>query len=194
LTAYSTQRDAFTENHQRILEAIAGQVGQALKDSIVFDQKEQERLQRQISGLPDFKQVEGIVAAELNSQSSRTGLSILHVDIRQANRASALTDAGISAVLDAVRRGLRDVDMLFRSGDHSLLALLPATDRETALDVSATIRENLDTIAPSHNIAGNVILGAASAPSDGMTLNALIDAARRRATTPISGNRPPSVH
>jgi GGDEF domain-containing protein len=187
-------RDAFTENHRRILEAIAGQVGQTLKDSILLDQKEQERLERQISGLPDIKQVESVVEAELNAQAFRTGLAIIHVDIRHPHRAAALTDAGMAAVLDAVRQGLRDADMLFRSGDHSLLAVLPATDRESAAEIAAAIRQNLGAVAASHSVAASIVLGAASAPSDGQTLTGLIETAKRRVTGAVTGNRPPSVH
>lgn len=194
LTVYSTMRDAFTENHQRILEAIAGQVGQTLKDSILLDQKEQERLERQISGLPDIKQVESVVEAELSAQAFRTGLAVIHVDIRYPNRTAPPTDASMAAILGAVRQGLRDADMLFRSGDHTLLAVLPATDRETAAEIAATIRRNLGKVAASHSVAASIGLGAASAPSDGSTLTGLIETAKRRMTGTIGGTWPSSVH
>jgi putative nucleotidyltransferase with HDIG domain len=192
LTAYSTQREAFSENHQRILEAVAGQVAQALKDSVILDRKEQERIQ-DISGLPDFRQVESLVTAELGAQGFGNGFGIIQIEIRNATQGSGSTQTGSSEILQAVRGELRNSDMLFRVAEGGLLVLLPNTDSETASSLAQRIRDRLRPIS-SGGVTFNATLGVASAPVDGTALSALIDTAKHRARERGVGSQPRSVH
>jgi putative nucleotidyltransferase with HDIG domain len=194
LTAYSTQRAAFSENHQRILEAVASQVAQTLKDSVALDQKEQERIQNEISGLPDFRQLESLVAAELGTQAFRNGLGIIQVEIPSPNRSNAPGESLTSAMLEAVRVVLRGGDMVFRAGENSLLVLLPDTDSNTALNLAGQIRDRLRLVTSRSGAAVSAVVGVACAPGDGTALPTLIDTAKQRAASSSMGNRPPSVH
>ena len=192
LTAYSTQRDGFTEEHQRILEAVAGQVGQTLKDSLLFDREREQQLRDQITGLPNLDQLERFISAELSAPALRTGLAILHIDLRP-NRSGMVSESIISSLVTVVRRGLRGADMLFRSGESTLVALMTSTDRATAVDVMNQVCEQLRT---SHQLTNfpHAVVGVASAPTDGVTLPVLLDAARRQPTAISLGSSPPSVH
>jgi putative nucleotidyltransferase with HDIG domain len=194
LTAYSTQREAFTEDHQRVVEAVAGQVGQTLKDSLLFDQRREER-QDQVGALPTLQQLEKLVAAELTAPGVRTGLAIIHIDIRGSNRSGAVTDATVSAVLEVVRRGLRSSDMLFKLGELTFVAVLTATDRQTAAGIADRVADQLRTFSSTQAGAfSNALVGVASAPTDGVTIPVLIDAAKRKPTSIQAGSHPPSVH
>ena len=194
LTAYSTLREGFTENHQRILEAVAGQVGHTLRDSMFLERQESERLQPHVSAPPDFKQVENVIASELGTQAFHEGFALIHLDIRSGGRGNVTTDAIALPVLEAVRKELRPADMLFRSGDRTLLALLPSTDTPLAMELAGRIRDRLRTLGSLAGPGISVVVGVAAAPADGMGLSHLIETANRRATTVEVGNRPPSVH
>jgi putative nucleotidyltransferase with HDIG domain len=193
ITAYSTQRDAFSENHQRILEAVAGQVAQALKDSVAFDRKEQQRTQEQISGLPEFRQLESVVAAELGAQAFRNGFGIIQVEIRTTAHGTSTDQSVSSTILQAVRSELRGGDMLFRVAEGGLLVVLPNTDSATAVALADRIRGRLPQ-ASSGGITVSALVGVASAPADGTALSALIDTARHRAREQSFGNQQGSVH
>ncbi len=194
LTAYSTQREAFTEDHQRIVEAVAGQVGQTLKDSLLFD-GEREQRQDQITALPNLQQLEKIVAAELTAPGVRTGLAILHIDVRGTNRSSAITDATVTAILNVVRHGLRSTDLLFRLNELTFVAVMTSTDRQTALGAADRVCDQLRKFSSTQAGAfSNALVGVATAPIDGVTIPVLVDAARRQPTIIHAGNHPPSVH
>jgi putative nucleotidyltransferase with HDIG domain len=195
LTAYSTQPTAFTEDHQRVLEAVAGQVGQTLKDSLIFDQERQERLRDQIIGLPNLQQLERFIAAELTAPTFRTGLAILLIDVRSTHRSNPVTDTTISGIVEVVRRGLRGGDMLFRLSETTLVALMTSTDHQTALEVSNRVCDHVRAMSATQvNTFPNVMVGTASAPADGVTLPVLIDAAKRQPTVIHPAAHPPSVH
>jgi putative nucleotidyltransferase with HDIG domain len=193
LTAYSTHRDAFTENHQRIFEAVAAQVAQAIKDSVILDRKEQARLQDQISGLPEFQQMESLVTSELGAQGLRNGFAIIQIEIRQYGHASASTQSASAAVLQEVRRELRNGDMLFRMAEADLLILLPNTDPDTASKLAKHIQDRLSLIS-SGGARIHPIVGVASAPVDGTALSTLVDTAKNRAHEQGFGQGPRSVH
>jgi putative nucleotidyltransferase with HDIG domain len=193
LTAYSTQRDTFTENHQRILEAVAGQVAQAVKDSVILDRKERERIQEQISGLPEFRQLESLVTAELGAQGFGNGFGIIQIELRTTNHTNIPSQSASSAILHAVRSELRNGDMLFRVAEAGLLVLLPNTDSETARRLADRIRDRLPPIS-SGGITVNAVVGVASAPVDGTALSTLVDTATHRAREQGFGNQPRSIH
>lgn len=192
LTIYSTQRDAFTENHQRILEAVAGQVGQTLKDSAHPQSTEKTRVHPPV--VVDAKHIESIVAAELGAHAYRSGLAIIQIDVRSIHRTISLSEGVLNAIREVVRRELRSDDLLVRADEGRLLALLPAMDSETASELAARVREGCRNSGVLSGTAANVLVGVASAPADGTTLPALIDVAERRAVATPLGTRPPSIH
>ena len=191
LTAYSTQHHGFTEDHQRVLEAVAGQVGQAIKDSLIFD-RERQPVRVQNGGLPNLEQLEMFIAAELSRPTLRTGLAILHIDLRP-NRAGSVNESIMPSLVAIVRSGLRGEDMLFRSGDSTMVALMTSMDRATAVDVMSRVSEQLRV---SLQLGGfpNGVIGVASAPADGVTLPVLLDVARRQSSSIFPDSLPPSVH
>jgi GGDEF domain-containing protein len=99
----------------------------------------------------------------------------------------------MSAVVAIVRSGLRGEDMLFRSGDSTMVALMTSMDRATAVDVMNRVSEQLRA---SNQLGGfpNAAIGVASAPADGVTLHVLLDAARRQSSAIDPEGLPPSVH
>jgi putative nucleotidyltransferase with HDIG domain len=195
LTAYSTQRDAFTEDHQRILEAVAGQVAQTLRASLQSEGEKHARLRDLMGGLPNVRQLEKFLETELTNSVSRAGLGLLCIDIRSTNRSGSVTDATLSAVVAVLREGLRGSDVLFRLDDSTLIVVLTSTDRQTASSVAEQTCEQLRKFVVSQGSAAtNIIVGTASAPTDGVTLPVLIDAAKRQATFIHPPSHPPSVH
>jgi diguanylate cyclase (GGDEF)-like protein len=195
LTAYSTQRDAFSEDHQRILEAVARQVGQTLKHAVIFDKERQERLRDQITGLPNLKQLERFIAAELRTPSLSGDLAIILIEIRSGIRSTTPADSVISSVAEIIRQGLGGADVLFRYSESALIVLMTSTDRRTAIHVAEGASERLSSfVAAAGAGAPSATLGVATAPADGLTLPDLVDAAKRQPVANPPRNHPPSVH
>jgi GAF domain-containing protein len=65
LTVYSTHREAFTEDHRRLVEVVARQVSQTVKHAVDFSRDNAEKLRDQLTGLPNRQHLERFVASEL---------------------------------------------------------------------------------------------------------------------------------
>ena len=204
LTVYSTHRDAFTEDHKRIIEVVARQVSETVKHAVDFERDRLVNYRDQLTGLPNLQHLERFVAAEIGSVSSPSALSIIFVDVdplkvNNTSHGRPLGDRVLAFVGDAIRRGLRGADVLFRYGSDELVVLLTQTEFDLAHGVASRIAARLvSEIAPDDESAvriASVTLGIASAPSDGTTLNELVTAARRRERPATESlNPPPLIH
>src|SRR5207245_8478612 len=61
LTLYSSTGDGFTEDHQRVLEAVAKQIGHTFKGAAEFDNSARRD---PLTGLPALKQVEQVMQSK----------------------------------------------------------------------------------------------------------------------------------
>jgi diguanylate cyclase (GGDEF)-like protein len=204
LSVYSTDRNAFTEDHRRIIEVISRQVSQAVKNAIDFEHDRAENLHDQLTGLPNLQHLERFIAAEMGTASGRTALSIVFVDVdslTSINRRFGWStgDQILAFVAEAIRRVLRGADVLFRYGNDEFVVLLAQTERPVAETIAARISDRIRTHSPNLSTADipevRLRLGVATAPEDGTDLEALVRAARQRErNTSEMEKRPPSVH
>jgi GGDEF domain-containing protein len=197
LTVYSTHRDAFTEEHRRIVEVIARQVSQTVRRALSFRRERTETFRDQLTGLPNRQHLERFVTSEL---SSAAGLpcSILLIDLtapleRLSSRASYSTFVGTAC--EAIRLGLRGADLLFTYEHGRFVALLTQSSPVTADGVLRRVAAGLEraTTADDGSRNPSVRVARASAPDDGRDLTQLINIAETRLLPATSLNRP-SIH
>src|SRR5437763_532445 len=147
LTVYSTHRDAFTEDHRRIVEVIARQVSQTVQRALGYRQEQSEKLRDELTGLPNRHHLERFVASEL---ASPAGLpcSILLLDIKPGSphKSRFVGSLGIGKVADRIRTGLRGGDLLFRYDADRFVVLLAQTDATTADVVSRHVFNGVDRL------------------------------------------------
>ena len=205
LTLYSTHRDAYTEDHRRVVEVVARQISPTVRDSALRDQHRVTGLGGQLAGLPNAQHLKRLVAFEMSGETFESTLSIILIQIaphkttrRRVSRLGG--DQALGAVADATRKVLRGGDVLFRYANSELLVLLTQTSAETAAQVALRISEKVDEYDPAPSGHENegiaVTLGIATAPSDGINVDSLIEAARGRQCDPSgeSHTNPRSVH
>jgi len=193
LTLYSSAIDGFTEDHRRIAEAVARQIGSTFKSAAEFDRSAQRDA---LTGLPTIKQLEHLVESTGAGDTSRASLLIIEVvALRQiaAAHGRTIADEVLRSVVNRARAGLRVADILFRSAEDTFVGLLNDTDYDTACAVAARTRECIrgETYSTS---SGNITVDAAvtcvCAPADGESLRELVTTVKIR-------NLPdwrPSVH
>jgi diguanylate cyclase (GGDEF)-like protein len=204
LTVYSTHREVFTEDHKRIAEVIGRQVSLTVKHAVQFQSERTKSLRDQLTGLPNAEHLRKFVASELTAGTTSAPLSFVLVDfdsLKAINKrySRAAGDQALGLVTDAIRRVLRGADILFRSASDEFVVLLTQTDRDAAETVAQRIREGVSAerlITTQEEVGISVSVAVASAPADGNTVDALIDAAKgRRSSQRVeSGSRPPSIH
>ena len=144
LTLYSTGTNAFSEEHQRVLEVVARQVAPIVKRASGFLNEHTSPVRDQYTGLPSIDHMPHLTGTVDGSQLPRP-VSVLLIDIdnlseinRQHGRQPA--DQVFSRVVAIARQNLRPSDFLFRQGGDELVALLLQTDRATASTIGSRIQ------------------------------------------------------
>jgi diguanylate cyclase (GGDEF)-like protein/putative nucleotidyltransferase with HDIG domain len=189
LTVYSTHREAFTEDHRRIVEVVARQVSETIRDSVEYQREQTEKLRDQLTGLPNRQHLERFVTSEL--AASGFPCSIILVNLTQAftTKASARVShpAIVGKITESARSSLRGADLLFRYDADRFVALLTQTDSATADAVGRRIASELGKLHGGEDdnaVIAAVRIGRATAPDDGSTLSDLLSVAENRPLPP----------
>jgi len=198
LTLYSTQVEAFAEDHRRIVEAIARHVAQTVRRAMDSSRTDSSVRDQQLAGLPNRHQLQRFIQAELSSSRGHVGLSLIFVSIRPRAGGNAAVARPSARVLDAIKGSLRDGDILFRYSDSDLVVLLTNTDSNGAVNVVSSmsahiVGETQPDDDPTQD--ATVSFGTASAPADGTSVESLLGAARSRQHRGLDlSSGPNSVH
>lgn len=191
LTVYSTHREAFTEDHQRIVEVVARQVSHTLRGAADYKRQHAEQLKDQFTGLPNREHLQRFIVSELSAPTGLPCSIVLLEIIRNRNRMSS--QYGISHVARAMRGALRGADLLFMYDEDRFVALLTQTTAQTADVLARKIATELVSTLAGDDTLPMFRLGIATAPEDGNKLGDLIRAAESRALPNPPNNRP-SIH
>lgn len=206
LTLYSSNRSAFTDDHRRILEAIARQVSHVLRSARDFDRGRAPAMRDSLTGLPNVERLRQFAASVTNAEGKLDGpCSVLFIDVdglkdvnRQHGRAAG--DKILAGVVHATRRTLRGADLLFRYRSDEFVVFLAQTDPHTARSIASRLEAAIrDTTfgPPSRGVTVSVTTGVASAPGDGFSFDDVVNQARLRAREKSPGGiqePPSSVH
>jgi putative nucleotidyltransferase with HDIG domain len=197
LTVYSPLRDAFREDHRRILEIVARQVSQTIQRAASFE-RERALKRDQATGLPNAHYLRRLVDAELSQLDAADQLSLILLSSKSAigsGRRNHLDTSNV--VVDVVRNALRQADILFRYDNQELVILLLRTDQASALAVARRVAAKIADTALGSSIVTDspFTIGMATAPTEGTELEQLLAAAQRQAYS-ISDfvHLPPSIH
>jgi len=140
LTLYSTAPNAFTDEHQRLIEAVSKQVSPIVQHFVPM-----RGSHRDVAvALPGLEHLLRLMQA-IGGQGLPTPTSLLLVEISSAdNRRRHAQDANESllrAVANIAQRNLRTSDLIFRHGPGELLILLLKTDLLEATSIGGRIQQ-----------------------------------------------------
>jgi putative nucleotidyltransferase with HDIG domain len=206
LTIYANDRNAFTENHRRVIEAVARQVAHTIRQTLGGSPQSHDAnpvVDR--SSLLSAHDLDKIVASELSDKGrqSRLSLIFIHVNtskVAKQGRHSEHCSQDVASATQSIRRAMRAGNLLFRHRDSDFVVLLTHTDFDAAAIVASRIATSVGGhSAASSNITNDrvqVTLSIATAPTDGITVSDLASAALSRETLgPFTvQSAPSSVH
>jgi putative nucleotidyltransferase with HDIG domain len=147
LSLYSPFRDAFTEDHKRIAEAVARQLTRTVLNARQFEQDRASSLRDPVTGPPNVEHLRRLFAVAASDDALvDDSISLLVVridDLRSINDqfGRAAGDQAIRSVVKATRATLRGADMLFRHDGSKLVVLLTQTDSPTSRAIARRVSE-----------------------------------------------------
>ncbi len=174
LTLYSSRKDAFSDDHQRIVELVAGQVANNVRQAVSVETPPTIGRDRPSPSRSIPSELARFFEHGRHLGFSGGGFSLLLIaggQLRIAEGQGGIEQLRASQTINSLRASLRSSDLLFQDGDE-YVALLPETDGDDCRVVADKLRKNLVTTT--------VLIGGATSPADGVTLSDLLTAARSR--------------
>jgi len=142
LTLYSTGINAFSEEHQRVIEVVSRQVAPIVRRSTAMSDTRATR--SKLDELPSIEHLRQFTEAIGISVLPRpTSILLVAIDTgSEAGRplSAQLDDVRLINVVEIVKRHLRWGDLLFRRGSNELIVLLLKTDVLAATSIGARIQ------------------------------------------------------
>ena len=205
LSLYSTNREAFSEEHQRIVEVVARQVGPVVQQSLQFDRTKQSAFRDQLTGLPNLEQFHEFARSRANLDPAP--MSLIFIDVNSLRDINAtygptLEHDALNDVVACTRKHIRPADVLFRYGSDEFVVVQFQTDKVLAAAMGARIRQAIESQAVGElgRVKVRVRVGVSAIPEDGESLELLVVAARRRigltqdGHTELPGQPPGAIH
>jgi putative nucleotidyltransferase with HDIG domain len=188
LSLYSSNKDAYSEEHERILEVIARQVSGTVREAQITERARKESFKDRTTGLPNLNHLVDFIEAQLADTARHHPFCLIVVKF--VGRDLIPTTEEMEAAITAVKRTLRPADLLFRSGLDELAGLLLNTERKGAEPIASRVGTALTQLANDGTIA-SFRIGLACGPTDAAHSQQLLGFARDRAAG--SGSIPPTA-
>jgi putative nucleotidyltransferase with HDIG domain len=197
LTLYSSRPGVFSDEHRRIIEAIARQTSPALRRAIESDSDRGLSLHN-AAGSRNVAVLQEFIATEFASLS-QVSLLVIRVKSLGAGSVDVRSDPVqrvLAHIENVIRCNLRRADVLFRYSIDLFLVLLVQTDASTASVLSERISKGIaehlltsDTTDTPH-----VTVGLATAPRDGHSIESLVSTASARERLVLEPPSRSSIH
>ena len=197
LALYRIERDAFTTDHLRILQALGSKLGLAVENALLFRQVESSATIDYLTGLPNARSLFIQLDNEL-ARCRREGvpLTVLVCDLddfKAINDQHGHLDGNrvLKAVAHAFRRQCREYDLVARMGGDEFVAVLPGLPAgEAAHRVEQVRRAVLQEAQAETSLPLSISIGAAHYPEDGADTESLLAAADRKMYSTKRARRP----
>lgn len=191
LTLYSTQTNAFNDEHRRLIEAIARQVAQPLRDALEFGWGRHPDQGDKPADGPAMQQLDAVIERFLTRTNS-CHLAILSAQ-PESSGSEGLIDEIFEGVAESVKR--RNEHVVVRLDGARIVLLSSSNITGSKDDVLFVVQECVAVIDYSKLSSLRLSIGFSLAPEDGQSASQLVVAAEaRRAPVHFVPSRRPSIH
>jgi len=189
LTLYQGERDAFSNDHLRILLAVSHKVALSIENALKFQQAQSTASTDYMTGLPNARSL----FLHLDSELSRcrrlnSSLVVLVSDMngfKQVNDKLGHLEGNrlLSCVADKLKECCREYDYVARMGGDEFVLVLPGLEEDqiaAKIEKLQAITAEAGQIVGIGDIALGLSIGHAIFPHDGMDADHLLSEADRR--------------
>jgi diguanylate cyclase (GGDEF)-like protein len=199
LTLYSQSENGFNDDHRRVAEAIAKQIGHTFRSAMDADASNNRDT---VTGLPNIAQLEHMLRPH-NQTGTHAPIefALLLIDVvglKDINTVHGREagDQTLCHVVEQTRRTIRIGDILFRYRSDEFIVFLSGADAQEALRLAKGIEESISaqplSLANQITLSIETTVTPVSFPADGTALSDLITVARSRGNRQVSSEG--SIH
>ncbi|MBE0659517.1 MAG: diguanylate cyclase [Bryobacteraceae bacterium] len=186
LALYHAERDAFSRDHLRILQAVSSKIALAVENALKFKQAETSAVTDFLTGLPNARSLFLQLDAEIaRCQSMNLPLAVLVCDVdnfKQINDELGHLEGNkaLKAVAGTLVHQCRETDYVARMGGDEFVLLLPGMPKDRIAErIERMQRMVLDYTRAETGMPLSVSIGSASLPEDGTDAESLLATADR---------------
>jgi diguanylate cyclase (GGDEF)-like protein/putative nucleotidyltransferase with HDIG domain len=199
LTLYAKDSNAFNDDHRRIIEVVARQIGHTFRRAPEFDVGQRRD---ELTGLPNARQLHALVKSSIDDSAS-ANFALLLIEFKDLRLVSlehgrSAGDALLRHVVKIAQSSLRFADILFRHTDDEFVAFLNATDGDTARGLGRRIETSIAcrpmSLTDGRALRIAVAVSSACCPADGRSLRELLTAARQISSAQLGAPDDLSIH
>lgn len=203
LTLYSSAKNAFNEDHRRIIEAVSRQVSGTLRNALHFEDRKRSTLRDELTGLPSIERLWNITSSlGERGPAEAEGAAIILVDVdrlHQINQRFGRSggDDVLARVAATIHRSLEGSELLFRNPGDEFVVFLARADRAHAERRAGAIRRAVaeaEIASPLGTTPVSVSVAVASVPADGKSIDIALGAAQGRLHGRHTPPEPGSIH
>jgi putative nucleotidyltransferase with HDIG domain len=154
VSLYSSKTEAFSDEHQRILEVIASQISIALCEISSTQMQKNVTLIDSAPALPGVTHLTELLRSYAKGHQSERAVGVLLVTAPSRSRHG---ESEHKILTESVRRALRSGDLLFSVEGYKLAVVLLDTERRTAELLRKRVEANISSTSP-HQSEFSVVL------------------------------------
>jgi diguanylate cyclase (GGDEF)-like protein/putative nucleotidyltransferase with HDIG domain len=188
LTLYHAAKDAFNNDHLRVLLALSSKVSLSIENALKYRQAESSATTDYLTGLPNARSLFLHLDAELSrSKRNNTLVAVLVCDLdgfKQVNDRHGHLEGNkvLQSVAQGLSEGCREYDYVARMGGDEFVLILPGLEEASVQAKALALREMAETRG-SQVCGENIVslsVGEAFYPRDGLDAEQLLAEADRR--------------
>ncbi|UCH35601.1 MAG: diguanylate cyclase [Armatimonadota bacterium] len=187
ISLYHTQKQVFTEDHQRLLSIVARQASLAVENAREFERTKESALTDNLTGLPNARCLYMLLEQEMSrARRQEQPLSLLGLDVDDFKSINDTFghQAGDQTLCELGRifqHAVREYDVVARHAGDEFFVVLPATGHDQARVIAdriqAAVRDHRPRFRNNQAVRLRVSIGVATFPDEAEDLHALIAAA-----------------
>jgi putative nucleotidyltransferase with HDIG domain len=155
MSVYSTTKDAFTEEHLRVLEVVAAQVASVIAEIGARERGRLSRVTDSLFGLPGSDDLMRFLGSHRATRDPEDSISAIVV---MTSARARNVEGAVLALVDATRRAVRYGDALYGLSESAFAAILLHTDHDTADSLRRRVQQAVDELARRFGIEARVAL------------------------------------